>query len=176
MRRAAHAVYGDPLPEAISSRDYESPSNIVGGVESGAFTLDVTRGRISTDRNRTAAIALTVLVLLIAGMILPALLQYGPWVHRKIFKRASIGGLIVLVVIVVAVSIARLLGLTEVWYVGALISMGTRSLAHSLPLSTPILWFFCVTFWVGAYLLLERVFSTIEFPREKTMNRFAEVY
>jgi len=42
--------------------------------------------------------------------------------------------------------------------------------------SAAILWFFRVTFWAGAYLLLERVFCTIEFPREKTMNRFAEVY
>jgi len=38
------------------------------------------------------------------------------------------------------------------------------------------LWIFCVTSWAGAYLLLERIFSTIEFPREKTMNRFAEEY
>jgi len=46
----------------------------------------------------------------------------------------------------------------------------------ALPVPTSILWFFCVTFWAGAYLILERVFSTIEFPREKTMNRFAEEY
>ncbi len=46
----------------------------------------------------------------------------------------------------------------------------------ALPLPTTILWFFCVTFWAGAYLILEKVFCTIEFPREKTMNRFAEVY
>jgi hypothetical protein len=45
-----------------------------------------------------------------------------------------------------------------------------------LVLPTTILWFLCVTFWAGAYLLLERVFCTIEFPREKTMNRFAEEY
>jgi hypothetical protein len=176
MRRATHTVYGDPLPKALSNPDYESPSNIVGGVEGGAFTLDVTRGRISADRNRTAAVALTVLVLLIAGMMLPALLQYGPWVHRKIFKRASIGFIILLVVAVVAVSAARLLGLTQVWYVGVLLSAGFRSLSHSLPLPTTFLWILCVTFWVGAYLILQRVFCTIEFPREKTMNRFAEEY
>jgi hypothetical protein len=176
MRRATHAVYGDPLPKAFSNPDYESPSNVVGGVERGAFSLDVTRGRISADRNRTAAVALTVLVLLIAGMMLPALLQFGPWVHRKIFKRASIGFVILLVVAVVAVSAARLLGFTEVWYVGVLLSTGFRSLSHSLPLPTGLLWLICVTFWAGAYLILQRVFCTIEIPREKTMNRFAEVY
>ena len=42
--------------------------------------------------------------------------------------------------------------------------------------SAAILWFFCVTFWAGTYLILGRVFQQIEFPREKTMNRFAEEY
>ncbi len=51
-----------------------------------------------------------------------------------------------------------------------------RSLAHALPLPTVFLWFFCMFWWVGAYLLLGRVFNRIEFPREKTMNRFAEEY
>ena len=78
--------------------------------------------------------------------------------------------------IAIAVSAARLLDFTQGWYVGALIFIGIRTLAHWLPLPTSILWIFCVTFWVGAYLLLERVFNTIEFPREKTMNRFAEEY
>jgi hypothetical protein len=173
MRRATHAVYGDPLPIALSRPDYRSPSNIVGGVERGAFTLDVTRGRISSDRNRTATVALTVLVLLIAGMMLPALLQYGPWVRRKVFKRTSIAFIALLVVAVVVVSAARLFGYTQVWYVGVLLSVGFRSLSHSLPVSTAFLAILCVTFWAGAYLLLERVFCTIEFPREKTMNRFA---
>jgi Na+/melibiose symporter-like transporter len=105
-----------------------------------------------------------------------ALLQFGSSVHRKVFKRTSIGFVAFVVVIAVAVSIARVMGLTQVWYIGALISMGTRSLAHFIPLPTSILWIICVTFWAGAYLLFERVFCTIEFPREKTMNRFAEVY
>jgi hypothetical protein len=47
---------------------------------------------------------------------------------------------------------------------------------YQICLPGSILWFFCGTFWAGAYLILERVFCTIEFPREKTMNRFAEVY
>ncbi len=47
---------------------------------------------------------------------------------------------------------------------------------YRLILPTSILWIFCVTSWVGAYLLLERVFQRIEFPTEKTMNRFAEEY
>ena len=174
MRRATHAVYGDPVPKTFSKADYVSPSNIIAGVERGAFTLDLTRGRISADRSRTGAVALTVLVVPIAGIMLPALLQYGPWVHRKIFKRASIGFIILLVAAIVAVSAARLLGFTQVWYVGVLLSAGFRSLSHSLPLPTVWLWIFSVTFWVGAYLVLERVFYTIEFPREKTMNRFAE--
>jgi hypothetical protein len=54
-----------------------------------------------------------------------------------------------------------------------LLSVGFRSLSHSLPVSTAFLWILCVTFWSGAYLLLERIFCTIEFPLEKTMNRFA---
>jgi len=173
MRRATDAVYGDPLPKAFSDPDYQSPSNIVGGVERGAFTLDVTRGRISEDRSRTAAVAVTVLVLLITGMMLPALLQFGSWVRRKVFKRASIGFVILLVVAVVAVSAARLLGYTQVWYVGVLLSIGLRSFSHLLPIPTVFLWSVCVTFWAGAYLLLERVFYTIELPGEKTMNRFA---
>jgi hypothetical protein len=176
MCRAAHAVYGDPLPQELSKANSQSPSNIVGGVERGAFTLDVTRGRISEDRSRTAAVAVTVLALLIAGLMLPALLQFGPWVHRKIFKRAAIGFVILLVVAAVAASAARLLGYTQVWYIGVLLSRGFRALSHALPLPTTFLWLVCVTFWAGAYLILERVFYTIEFPREKTMNRFAEDY
>ncbi len=104
------------------------------------------------------------------------LLQFGASVHRKVFKWLALGFIIFLVVIAIAVSAARLLDFTPVWYVGALVSIGIRALAHWLPLSTSALWFLCVTFGVGAYLLLERVFNTIEFPREKTMNRFAEEY
>jgi hypothetical protein len=71
---------------------------------------------------------------------------------------------------------ARLLGFTEVWYLGALLSMGMRSVAHALPFSTSASWLLCVTFWAGAYLIVERAFNAIELPREKTMNRFAEEY
>jgi hypothetical protein len=176
MRRAVEAVYDIPVPAELSNPDYQPSPKIAGGAGGGAFTLDATRGRLSADRNRTAAIALMLLALLTTILMLFSLLQFSSSVHRKVFKWASIGLIILVVVIAIAVSVARLLGLSEVWYLGALISMGTRSLAHSLPLSTPILWFSCVTFWVGAYLVLERVFGTIEFPREKTMNRFAEVY
>jgi hypothetical protein len=174
MRRAVEAVYGIPVPDRLLNPTYQAPPNIVGGVERGAFTLDTTRGRISSDRNRTAAVALLLLSFLGAALMLPSLLQFGTSVHRKLYKRAEIGFLIMLGVVAVAVSIGRLLGFTQVWYVGALFSVGTRSLAHWLPLSTSFLWFFCVTFWAGSYLLLERVFRSIEFPREKTMNRFAE--
>jgi hypothetical protein len=140
------------------------------------FTLESARGHVPPDRIRTAAVALLVLTVLVTFMVISALLQYGSSVHRKIFKRASIGGLVLLVVIVVAVSLARLLGFTEVWFVGALLSIGIRSLAQTLPLPTTFLWILCVTSWAGAYLLLERIFFQIEFPREKTMNRFAEEY
>jgi len=148
----------------------------VEAVHGTGFTLESARGRVPADRIRTAAAALVVLTVLVTTMVAFALLQYGSSVHRKFFKRTSIGGLILLVVIVVAVSLARLLGYTEVWYVGALFSIGIRSLAQILPLPTTILWILCVTSWAGAYLLLERIFSKIEFPREKTMNRFAEEY
>lgn len=176
MRRAVEAVYDIPVPVELKEPTHTTASNIADGVERGAFTFEMTRGRVSGDRLRTAATATLVLTLLVTVMIGFALLQYGSSVHRKIFKRTSIGGLIFIVVLAVAVSVARLLGLTEVWYVGALISMGVRSLAHWLPLPTSVLWSICVTFGAGAYLLLERIFCMIEFPREKTMKRFAEEY
>jgi hypothetical protein len=109
-------------------------------------------------------------------LVLFALLQYGPFARRKVFKWALYGCLILLGVMAVGVSVSRLLGYTEIWYIGALFSIGARSLAHWVGLSGPLLWVFCVTFWVATYLILERVFATIEFPREKTMNRFAEEY
>ena len=73
-------------------------------------------------------------------------------------------------------AVARIAGFTEIWYVGALASIGIRSLSHLLPLPTWVLWLLCVFCWVGSYLLLERAFSSIEIPREKTMNPFAEEY
>lgn len=176
MRRAVEAVYDIRLPEYLLEPDYQAPPNIVGGTERGAFTLDTTRGRLSADRSRSAAVGLLLLTLLGASLTLPALLQFGTSTRRKLYKQAEIGFLIFLGLMAVAVFVARLLEFTEVWYVGVLISIGIRSLAHWLPFSTPVLWFFCVTFWVGTYLLLGRVFQQIEFPREKTMNRFAEEY
>ena len=176
MRRAVEAVYGLPVPAELSNPDHQPRPDFLDGVERGTFTLDMTRGRVSEDRNRSAAVALFILTLLGTGLMLLALLQFGKSVRRKVFKWAPIGFLLFLGVIVVAVFFARLLGFTEVWYVGALVSIGIRSLAQWLPLPTSVLWLFCVTLWVGAYLILERVFSTIEFPREKTMNRFAEEY
>jgi len=163
--RAVETVYG-----VRASHDN------VGVADGHGFTAESTKGRVPNDRIRTAAVALLVLTGLATLMVAFALLQYGSSIHRKIFKRTSIGALVFIVVMVVAVSVARLLGLTEVWYVGALLSIGIRALAHWLPLSTTFLWIFCVTSWAGAYLLLERIFCTIEFPREKTMNRFAEEY
>jgi hypothetical protein len=176
MRRAVEAVYGIPVPTALLDPDYEASANITGGVERGAFTLEATRGRVPADRSRTAAVATLLLTALTTALMVPALLQYGHSLHRKLFKRASIGCVIFLVVLAVAVAVARLQGLTEVWYWGALTSIGIRSLAQVLPLPTSILWILCVTSWFGAYLLMERIFCSIEFPREKTMNRFAEEY
>ena len=176
MRRAVEAVYGIPLPAELSSPDYETPPSIAGGAERGAFTLDVTRGRLSEDRNRTAAVALLLLTLVGTVLMFTALLQFGSSVHRKVFKWVALGFIIFLVVIAIALSAARLLGFTQLWYVGALISIGVRTLAHWLPLPTTALWVLCVMCWIGSYLLLERLFGTIEFPREKTMNRFAEEY
>lgn len=176
MRRAVEAVYGIPVPDALSDPAYRVPTDFGDGIDRGAFSLDVTRGRSAADRLRTAAVAVLVLTLLLTVMLVLALLQFGSSVHRTVFKRASIGMLILLVVVVVVVSVARLLGMTEVWYVGALLSIGMRSLAHWLPGPTWLLWIVCGTSWAGAYLLLERIFSSVEFPREKTMNRFAEEY
>ena len=176
MRRAVEAVYDLQVQARLTGSDDEIPQDIADGSEQGIFTLDETRGRMSADRSRSAAVALMLLALWTTVIMFNALLQFGSSVHRKVFKRTSIGFVVMVVGIAVAIYVARLQGLTEVWYIGALISMGTRSLADLLPLPTSILWFFCVTFWAGAYLILERVFCTIEFPREKTMNRFAEEY
>ena len=175
MRRAVEAVYGKPSTSEVSIEG-SGPPIVVEGSDSVNRTVDATRGRMSADRNRTAAVALMLLAVLTTILILVSLLQFGSSVHRKAYKWISIGFIVVVVVIAIAASIARLLDFTEVWYLGALISMGIHSLAHSLPLPTSILWFFCVTFWAGAYLILERIFGTIEIPRERTMNRFAEVY
>jgi len=175
MRRAVEAVYGKPSAGEVSIEG-SGPPIVVEGSDSVNRTVDATRGRMSADRNHTAAVALMLLAVLTTILILVSLLQFGSSVHRKAYKWTSIGFIVFVIALTVAVSVARIYGFTEVWYLGALISMGIRSLAHSLPLPTLILWFFCVTFWAGAYLLLERVFCTIEFPREKTMNRFAEVY
>ena len=176
MRRAIEAVYDIPVPEPLFEPGYQAPPNIVDGVGRGAFNLEMIRGLVSVDRNRSAAVAVLFLSLLSTALMLPALLQFCTSTRRKLYKRAVIGFLVVLGVIALAVAVARLLGFIEVWYVGALISIGIRSFSHSLPFSTPILWFFCVTFWAGTYLLLGRVFKVIEFPPEKTMNRFAEEY
>ncbi len=160
MQRATRAVYADPDTSDTSRVPAANPLRATTETtQGGTFTIDATRGRLSSDRNRTAAVALTLLVLLITCLMLPALLQYGRWVHRKIFKRASIGVTILLVAAVVAVSVARLLGLTQVWYIGVLVSVGIRSISHSLPLPTIFLWIFCVTFWFGAYLIVGRVFN-----------------
>ncbi len=34
----------------------------------------------------------------------------------------------------------------------------------------------CVTFWLGSYLVLGKVFSRIELPGRNIVNRFAEEY
>ena len=176
MRRAIEAVYDIPVPEPFLEPGYQAPPNVVDEIGRGALNLEMIRGRMSADRNRSAAVAVFILSLLSTVLMLPALLQFCSSTRRKLYKQAKIGILILLGVIAVAVSVARLLGYTEVRYVGVLISIGIRSIAHWLPFSTPVLWFFCVTFWAGTYLILGRVFQIIEFPPEKTMNRFAEEY
>ncbi|MEJ2580070.1 MAG: hypothetical protein P8127_00275 [Acidobacteriota bacterium] len=101
MRRAAEAVYGLPVPPEFSTSGYESPPNIVGGTERGTFTLDITRGRLSADRNRTAAVALSLLTLLTTVLVSLSLLQFSSSFHRRFFKWASIGIIILVVVAVV---------------------------------------------------------------------------
>jgi hypothetical protein len=133
-------------------------------------------GARSDKRSRFAAV--TLLLVTLSGMLLmiPALWQYGSSIHRKIFKWVVWGSLIALGLMVVALAAARLTGSTQVWYVGALMSIGIRNLAESLPLPTGILWVLCVTFWLGAYLLLGSIFKRIELPGRNTVNRFAEEY
>jgi hypothetical protein len=176
MRRAVEAVYGIPVATEPVSPEYRTPPDAVGGTEHHATKLEDVRGRMSADRNRTAAVALIVLAILTTALMINVLLQFGRSVHRKFFKWISSSSILTVIGVTVVVFWGQVLGLTEVWCVGALISIGIRFLSHALPFSTPILWILCVTFWAGAYLILERVFCTIEFPREKTMNRFAEVY
>ncbi len=106
----------------------------------------------------------------------PALCQCASSVHRKIFKWATWGLLILLGVTALAVAVARLTGYTEVWYVEALISIGIRKLAAWIPLPTAVLWAISVTFWLGGYLLTGSIFKRIELPGRNTVNRFAEEY
>jgi hypothetical protein len=117
---------------------------------------------------------LSSLVILI--LMVPTLVQYGSSVHRKIFKWASWGGLIFLGVLAVAIAAARLAGFTEIWYVGAVVSIGIRRLAGLIPVSTGVLWLVFVTFWIGTYLLIGKIFSRIELPGRSIVNRFAEEY
>ena len=173
LRRAVEEVYGAVVSETSVGRDQPQATHGGGDRES---IIDATRGRISVDRFRTAAVALFLLNILGTVLVLMALLQYSPFVYRKVFKWALRCVLVLFGVAVIALSIARLAGFTEIWYAGAVASIYARSFSQWLPLPTWALWFVCSASWVGAYLLLERAFSFIELPREKTMNRFAEEY
>ena len=133
-------------------------------------------GARSDGRSRFAATALLLVILLGVTLMVPALWQYCSSVHRKIFKRATWGALIFLGMVVVAVAAARLAGYVEVWYAGALLSIGIRMLASWIPLPTAVLWAISVTFWFGAYLVLGSIFKRIELPGRNTVNRFAEEY
>lgn len=176
MRRAIETIYGVSIPAKLGLARYQAPPNVINGVNHGGFTLAATRGLSSADRNRSAAVAVFFLSVLFTILTLLIMLQYGPSSHRKVFKWSFRACIALFVAAAVAVSVVRLLGYTEIWYIGALASIGIRSVAHWLPLPTWILWLFCVTFWAATYLLLGRVFGMIEFPRERTMNRFAEEY
>jgi len=176
IRRAVAAVYGVPLRSITSSTDPQMLSNAAGEVDRDDFIGELTRGHKAGGRNRSAAVTLMLFTLLGYVLVLPALCQYGPSVHRRIFKWASWGALIFLGTVAVAVAVARLAGYTEVWYVGALVSIGIRNLAAWLPLPTGLLWALSVTFWLGAYLLLGSIFKRIELPGRNTVDRFAEEY
>jgi hypothetical protein len=174
--RAAAAVYGSaPSPEA-SWPESRAASATPGHADRETFLLELTRGRVAEGRSRSAAIVLLLFTLMVIVLMIPALLQYGGSVHRKLFKWALWGGLIVIGLLVVAVAVARLVGSTEVWFVGAVVSIGIRRLAEWLPLPTGLLWALGVTFWFGAYLLLGSIFKRIELPGRNAVNRFAEEY
>ena len=133
-------------------------------------------GARSDKRSRFAAVTLLLMTLLGVFLMVPALWQYGSSIYRKIFKWVVWGSLIALGLMVVALAAARLTGSTQVWYVGALVSIGIRHLADWIPVSTGILWISVVTFWFGSYLLLGSIFKRIELPGRNTVNRFAEEY
>lgn len=141
-----------------------------------SFTPDNAAGASSDGRTRFAAVTLMLVSFLGTALMIPALWQYGASIHRKIFKWVVWGSLIVLGLLVVALATARLSGYIEVWYVGALVSIGIRHVAEWLPLSTSVLWVMSVTFWFGAYLLSGSIFKRIELPGRNTVNRFAEEY
>jgi len=176
IRRAVAAVYGSaPAPEP-SQADSRAASTAPGNVDRETLLLDLTRGRVAAGRSRSAAIVLFLFALMVIVLVVPALMQYGGSVHRNLFKWALWGALIVTGVFAVAIAVARLAGYTEVWYVGAVLSIGIRHLAKWLPLPTGVLWGLGVTFWLGAYLLLGSIFKRIELPDRNTVNRFAEEY
>jgi hypothetical protein len=163
--RAVAGVYG-----ALHLGEHRAPGR------SSATALDAVRGRVPDARARVAATALLCLSLIGTAILLQYLLYYGRWTRRDLFRWSALGTLITLGAIIVLLAAAQAAGFTRLWYVGVLVSVGLHRLAQWLPLSTGLLWLICVTFWAGAYLLLQKVFATIEFPREKTMNRFAEEY
>ena len=160
IRRAVAAVYGVPLRSNTSSTDPQMLSNAAGEVDRDDFIGELTRGHKAEGRNRSAAVTLMLFTLLGYVLVLPALCQYGPSVHRKIFKWASWGALMFLGMVAVAVAVARLAGYTEVWYVGALVSIGIRHLAEWMPVSTGILWISVVTFWFGCVSIIREYLQT----------------
>jgi hypothetical protein len=176
IRRAVTAVYGGPAGLDHTESNQRTITDAESGDDFGPLILDLTRGRRADGRSRSAAVALMLSSLVILILMVPTLFQYGSSVHRKIFKWASWGGLIFLGVLAVAIAAARLAGFTEIWYVGAVVSIGIRRLAGLIPVSTGVLWLVFVTFWIGTYLLIGKIFSRIELPGRSIVNRFAEEY
>jgi len=176
IHRAVAAVYGVPphlVDAASNGRTSAAESE---SVDSGNLILHLTRDTRAEGRSRSAAVVLILCTAIMLVLMIPALLQYGSSPYRKFFKWALFGTLICVGVFVVAFAVIRLAGYTETWYVGAVISIGIRHLAERIPVSTGILWISVVTFWFGAYLLLESIFKRIELPGRNTINRFAEEY
>jgi hypothetical protein len=176
LERAVQTVYGIRVSPEVREPGHQSPGGIAGGVEGGAVALEAARGRPTPDRSRSAAVALMLGVLLSTSVVIANLLRVGSPRCRRLFTWASTGALIVIGMVVAAFVIARLAGLVETWHVGALMSLGIRSLSHRVPVSTPVLWVCTVTVWVLNHLIRQRVFNRIELPARSLVGRFAEEY
>jgi hypothetical protein len=176
MRRAVEAVHGIPVPRQVSEADHQPGESFESGVARGNFTPDYSRGLGSERRSRTAAVALLILTAASAVALSLSLLQFLPTLSRGCFKWATGVWVAPVVVVVGAVFLLEVAGLSRMWYALALASIGVRRLAEAVPLPTQVLWLVTACAWVGAYLVVRAVFLRVEAPGRKILKPFAETY